>query len=554
MNSMQRLTDADAVGRLRDHDASLFSDDPAVQRLVATRLGWTSLASAAPDRIADLEVLGELIDGTTTDVALLGMGGSSLAALVMGSLLAEDPARPRLHVLDTTCPADLSAALDSMSLSSTAWVVSSKSGSTIEPNTLYSIVRPRVDAVLGREAAGKRFVAVTDPGSSLARLAEDEGFLATFLAPPDVGGRYSALSPFGLVPAELIGIDLPRLIDKARYAEDSVSTLPPSGNPAAQLAAFMADGAAAQRDKLTLVMPPRLRTFGLWAEQLIAESLGKHGKGIVPVIELSEDANVAGYSNDRMIAVVRSHGDAEWARGLAAEVGMTPVHETILSDEYDIGAAFVTWEWATALAGFLLGINPFDEPDVSAAKEATARVLAGELGTGAEHVRVEGIGLAFIGRPVDTCGPEGLTAAMTSALSAAEFGEYLAILAYVPDSRDSLGVLENAVARVTRLRGVPICLELGPRYLHSTGQLHKGGPNSGVFVVLTTEDPADISVPDNDRWTLRDLYLAQSTGDAATLAARQRRVVSVVLPDASSESITRFADALIEAAVSLASR
>ena len=273
MNAMQRLIEADAIGRLRDRDVTLFSEDPVVQTLVANRLGWTNLADVAPYHLGELEELLGLVDGKTRDVGLLGMGGSSLAALVLSSLLANGPGWPPLHVLDTTSPATVNATLEWVDLSTAAWVVSSKSGSTIEPNTLYAIVRPRVDAVLGREAAGKRFVAVTDPGSSLETLAADEGFLCTVLAPADVGGRYSALSAFGLVPAELIGVDLARLVDKARYAEDSISTLPPSGNPAAQLAAFMVDTAASGRDKLTLVMPPRpqsVRAVGRTADRRVA--------------------------------------------------------------------------------------------------------------------------------------------------------------------------------------------------------------------------------------------------------------------------------------------
>ncbi len=547
MNAMQRLADADAIARLRDHDASLFSDDPEVQRLVSGRLGWTTLASDAPDRLGDLEALLGLMDGGTTDVGLLGMGGSSLAALVLGSLLSQQPTWPTLHVLDTTSPITLTRALEAMNLSSTAWVLASKSGSTIEPNTLYRIVRERMDRELGREAAGRRFVAVTDPGSSLEALARDEGFATIVSAPPTVGGRYSALSAFGLVPAELIGIDMPRLIDKARYAEDSVSALPPAGNPAAQLAAFMVDAHSDGRDKLTLVMPRRLRSFGLWVEQLIAESLGKHGTGIVPVIELADEPDVAGYSPDRAIAIVRTHEDEAWGAAIAASAGSAPVHETVMGDAYDVGAAFVTWEWATALAGFLLGINPFDEPDVSAAKKATAAVLGGELAAPAPSVAVDGVGLGFEGAAIDTGGPEGLTEVLRSSLAAVAPGDYLAILAYLPHDSAGFGSLEDAVAETTRATGKPICLELGPRYLHSTGQLHKGGPNTGVFVVVTTEDSADVDVPGGE-WTLRDLYRAQSSGDIATLAARERRVAMVVLPDASDASIERFAEALRQAA------
>lgn len=550
MNSMQRLVDADAVTRLRDRDASLFSDQAGVQALVTGRLGWTALASEAPEHLGDLEVLGALKDGLT-DVVLLGMGGSSLAALVIGALLPSENG-PRLHVLDTTSPTTLSATLETIDFAHAAWIVASKSGTTIEPNTLYKIVRPRVEEALGREAAGARFVAVTDPGSTLETLAAEEGFLATFLAPPDVGGRYSALTVFGLVPADLIGVDLSRLVDKARYAEDTISTVPVAANPAARLAAFIVDSQAAGRDKLTLVMPPRLRPFGLWVEQLIAESLGKQGKGVIPVIELEGTPNVAGYSNDRMIAVIRTHEDDEWAREIAAQVGMTPVHEMLLSDPYDLGAAFVTWEWGTALAGFLFGINPFDEPDVAAAKHATSQVLSRALTPTVQQVRADGIGLGFGGNVIDTCGPEGLQAVLESALDAVDSGDYLAILAYVPEGH-AFDAIATAVTRVTRVDGKPICLELGPRYLHSTGQLHKGGPNEGVFLVLTTDDAADVPVPGSD-WSLRDLYRAQSAGDVETLAARDRRVVTITLPDSSRLETQRFTDALVEASIALASR
>jgi transaldolase/glucose-6-phosphate isomerase len=547
MDSMQRLADADAITRLRDHDASLFSDDPDVQDVVAKRLGWTTLASEAMDTSGEFaSSLGGF--GDISDVVLLGMGGSSLAALVMGSVLGHAPDSPTLHVLDTTSPITVAEALEHIDLASAVWITASKSGSTIEPNTLYALFRSIVDPVLGAQEAGKRFIAITDPGSPLEKLAAEAGFGATILAPSDVGGRYSALSVFGLVPSHLTGVDVPRLVDKARYAEDSVSTLPPTGNPAAQLAAFLADGLADGRDKLTLVLPARLRSFGLWVEQLVAESLGKMGRGVVPVIELADEPDVAGYSPDRLIAVVRTHNDAAWAEGIVAQAGNAPVHETVLADEYDVGAAFVTWEWATALVGFLIGVNPFDEPDVAAAKTATAHVLEGQLVVNPEQTSVGGLGLGFFGRPLKGPeAPEGLERALRAALDSAVEGDYIAILAYVPESPRVLSELAGAVADVTRKTGKPICLELGPRYLHSTGQLHKGGPNEGVFVVVTANDPFDFAVPGSS-WTLRTLHRAQSSGDVATLAERDRRVVTVVLPDASPDSAKWFATELRSAA------
>jgi hypothetical protein len=248
-----------------------------------------------------------------------------------------------------------------------------------------------------------------------------------------------------------------------------------------------------------------------------------------------------------MIALVRTHADEAWAERIIAEAGAAPVHQTVLADAYDIGAAFVTWEWATALAGFLLGVNPFDEPDVSAAKAATNRVLDGDLEVNPSQTCVGGLGLGLFGGEVCAAEPDGLEDALTAAFESVGAGDYLAILAYMPENPEVLGPIAEAVADATKATGAPVCLELGPRYLHSTGQLHKGGPNTGVFVVVTAEDPFDFAVPGRP-WSLRTLHRAQSSGDVATLAEGGRRVVTVVLPDASKSSAIWFADALREAA------
>ncbi len=547
MDSLDRLIELDAISRLRRQDPSLFGSDSADQELAAQSLGWTNIAHYSDEVMKQIRKLAEDAAGDDlTDVVLLGMGGSSLAALVLGDVLGQ-PDGVQLHVLDTTCPHTVDQAIANLNPATTIYLFASKSGGTIEPSSLYAIFRGLADNALGPQAAGKRFIALTDSDSPLEVRALREGFHSLVNTPEDVGGRFSALTPFGLLPAALIGIEIELVVGRARHMESGCD-MPPETNPAAGLAEFIADQHAAGRDKLTLVTSPQLRSFGLWVEQLVAESLGKSGIGVVPVVDLTDDLP-QGFGPDRAVVVVRLKDDerlAEWIPKLAKSA---PLGELILRDGYDIGAEFVRWLHAVALLGPLLGVNPFGQPDVQSAKNATAAVLAGELTLPEPSgCTPDGVMLAFGGSLPDPGHSEpSLSAALGHALAAIRPGDYLALLAFLPQEEALLAPLTSAVPRVSASTGAAVTLELGPRYLHSTGQLHKGGPDTGVFVVVTSRDAADVPIP-GQPYTLRTLFHAQADGDLATLAAAGRRVLHVDLPDSSAQSIEALAHALLDAA------
>jgi len=547
MDAMQRLVDLNAVARLRARDSSLFGDDAESLELAASRLGWTDLAERASTLLTELERLAvDAAEDGVTDVVLLGMGGSSLAALVLAETLGQGSDR-RLHVLDTTEPHTVGAALADLDPAKTLYVVSSKSGGTIEPNSLYAVFREVADIALGAEQAGSRFIAITDPGSSLEGLAGSAGFRTLVSAPPAVGGRFSALSAFGLAPAALAGIDVDELVERAAAMEAAMS-VPAAENPAAILAAFIDDALRAGKDKLTIVASEPLRSFGLWAEQLVAESLGKEGMGVVPVVELSDDFP-QGYGPDRAIVAVRLEDDqrlAEWLERLGHHA---PLLELTLRDLYDIGAEWVRWEHAIALVGALMSVNPFGQPDVASAKAATSAALDGTLEVpAAETVCPDGVCLTFAGAlGAPTHAERSAATALGHAIASMRESDYLAVLAYLPYRPDVLAPLEAAVPPVSAILGSAITLELGPRYLHSTGQLHKGGPDNAVFIVVTTRDAADVPVPGRP-WGLRTLFRAQAEGDLATLASAGRRVLRIDLPDSSAESVALVAHALESAA------
>lgn len=542
MGASHELVELRAIARLRAKDPSLFTFNDSAADKISTRLGWIGLADKVAHELPRIRELANaaLADGVT-DIALLGMGGSSLASLVMGAVLGAPKAA--LHVLDTTSPITVRKAMDALDPATTLYVVASKSGGTIEPNTLYSIFREQANSVLGAQAAGQRFVAITDPGSSLEALAARDGFLATIGSPADVGGRFSAMSVFGMVPAALAGFDVERLVQRAAEAE-LVCASPDAENPAVQLASFLMDSVNTGADKLTFVAHDEWTTFGLWVEQLIAESLGKNGKGIVPLVEYSD--NPRGYGPDRALAVMRASGDEKLAEWAASRRGIHPVHEIVLDDPYDVAEQFVVWEYAIALCGALLGVNPFDEPNVAEAKAATEAVLQGSAEAPEAQIAVNGVHLTFAGSLSE---PEHLersvSTAVGHALAALGQGEYLAVLAYLPDDPALLDPLKAELARISAKTGAAVCFELGPRYLHSTGQLYKGGPHTGVYVMITTRDAADVAVPLKP-WGLGALHVSQAEGDLTALAAHGRRVLRLDLPDASEVSVGLLALALAE--------
>lgn len=548
MTALDRLAELDAPARLRARDASLFSADPDVQDEVLDNLGWTELvADAAQVRSVVEGVVIDAAEEGFTDVVLLGMGGSSLASLVIGSVLGR-PDGPRLHVLDTTSPITVRQLLEDFEPERTLFVVASKSGTTIEPLSLYAIFRQAADGALGHGGAGARFIAITDPWTALEQLARDDDFRVIVPAPATVGGRYSALTTFGLVPAALLGVDLDRLLERAAPMEAACAAAAPS-NPAALLAAFAVDAHDAGRDKLTIVSSPELASFGLWVEQLVAESLGKNGTGIVPVVELGDDKPL-GFGPDRALVVVRYEDDdrlAEWAAEWSARM---PVHEIVWRDGYDLGAEFVRWEHAVALMGPLMGVNPFGQPNVAAAKAATAGVLDGSVEPPPIdlHTEAENVGITYAGA-LEGPGHEDcdLSTAVGHAIAALRKDDFFALLAYLPDDAELLAPLMSVIPKVSAETGVAVTFELGPRYLHSTGQLHKGGSDNGLYLLVTTNDDRDVEVPGRP-WCLGALHRAQATGDLVTLTEAGRRVLWIDLPDARALSIEMLARDLARAA------
>lgn len=540
MSALDRLTAMDAVARLAARDATLFSDDEDVRASVAGRLGWVGLAERARDSADALaEAAAAVREAGIADVALLGMGGSSLAPLVIAGIIGPAEGAPALDVLDTTSPFSVVRSMERLSPSGTLVMVSSKSGSTIEPLSLYGLFRAWSDAALG-EDAGARYAAVTDPGSPLEKLAVDHGFAAVFHAPPDVGGRYSALTPFGIVPAALIGVDVARLADGAAAMEAACRLAPPD-NPGLALAAFIGDALEDGRDKLTLLTTPRLAPFGLWVEQLIAESTGKHGVGVVPVLE-DGGVDPGSYGADRMVVTMRLAGEPDLGVAGALPDGV-PLHEIEMPDEYALGAEFVRWETATALVGLLLGIDPFDQPDVESAKRVTTAIIAGDRRPPEPglHLGDTQITTDLPTRPASDI--SSLTSALEALLDGVTPGDYLALLAYLPEDRELVGPLREALDTLSSARGIPCCFELGPRYLHSTGQLHKGGRPSGHFLMVTSRAEFGPAVPGKG-FTLARLHRAQADGDYVTLAERGLPVVRVDLPEPAHGPVMLLAETL----------
>jgi glucose-6-phosphate isomerase len=548
-DAMRRLRDARAVERLWARDPALFSIDPTVQAKVADRLGWLGLASAGDPVGAKIRALTSAArqDGVT-DLVLLGMGGSSLAPLVISRILDSGPGHVRLHVLDTTAPATVLHLLETLDATHTWVMVSSKSGTTIEPLSLYAVFSDWMGARLVSEPAGRHFVAVTDPDTPLATLAGAAGFRAVIPAPSDVGGRYSALTSFGLAPASVIQADVDAMLASARKVE-RLCRMDAEQNPGAHLAAFVIDNQVAGRDKLTLVSSPKLEPFGLWVEQLIAESTGKNGTGVVPVLEVSPSIPT-GLSADRAVVVLRFEDDdlrASWA-DVARDEG-SPVYEIVIAEAAEIGGEFVRWEVATALIGMLLGIDPFDEPNVAEAKAATSAILDGRKRAPEPAFSVDDIAVTYGGPLKPPTGPPALAEALDPLLDSLRKGDYLAMLVYLPEDDALFEPLRMAAKTVSFMTRHAVCFELGPRYLHSTGQLHKGGPGSGAFLMITAHAAADLAIP-GKRFDLASLWRAQAEGDLATLSAHGRRVVRLDLPSIDAALVRNVAETLSAVATS----
>ena len=513
-NVRERLAafrEKEVVRRIWDRDTSVWSGADEDRWL-----GWLTLPMQDRNGLAQvLQFANDIKAEGITDVVLLGMGGSSLAPEVMRSIIGRSKGSPNLHVLDSTDPGQILAVERAIDIERTMFLVASKSGSTLEVNILKQHFFHRAVQRFGGAGAGRRFVLTTDPGSKLEQIAKQESFRAIFHGIPSVGGRYSALSNFGLVPAAVLGADPGLLLDRARaMAERCVSA--GLDNTALELGVVMGESALAGRDKPTLIAPPALASFGAWLEQLVAESLGKQGKGIIPI-----EGEVAGppevYGNDRLFIHLRPAGAADAAAEAAVERLERAGHPVVRiewADRHALGAEFYRWEFATAVAGAVLGVNPFDQPDVEAAKVVTRRLAAEYEESGA----------------LSDDEPPLKEDAIRVLLDQIHAGDYFAVLAFIEMTRDNANALEATRALVRDRRHAATTVGFGPRYLHSTGQAHKGGPNTGVFLLMTCDDPEDLPVP-GQRYSFGTIKRLQARGDLEVLASRARRVLRVHLKD-----------------------
>ncbi len=499
--------------RIWSRDHTVWSATPVPE--LTDRLGWLSTPAQMRAQVEDLAAFAEEVRAAGTErVVLLGMGGSSLAPEVFQATFGPRPGYPTLLVLDSTHPAAVRAIERRVNLSKTLFIVSSKSGTTSETNSFFQYFWSRYPGGSG----GTHFVAITDPGTSLERLARERGFRRIFSAPPDVGGRYSALTAFGLVPAALVGVDLAVLLDRAAAMADSAAACAPArANACVSLGAALGELALAGRDKLTFLVAPPLESLPAWLEQLIAESTGKNDKGIVPIAD-EPVRPVDRYAADRVFVSITAAGSGEddgRLRALAA--AGHPVIRITLDSPLDLGAEFFRWEFAVAASGAALGIQPFDQPDVQLAKELARRAMAAGAGAAAD---------ASV--PAVVSDRDAWDEALEKWLSLAGTGNYIALQAYLDPSPETTAALQRLREALALRTGLATTLGFGPRFLHSTGQLHKGGPNTGLFLQVTDEASPDLPVPETN-YTFGQLIRAQAAGDAMALAQRGRRVIRIGL-------------------------
>ncbi len=519
--ALRDLQDREVVKRIWSKDHTVWKPDPAE---ISDRLGWLNVTESMADQVPALHSFAsEVKEAGYRHVALLGMGGSSLGAEVLWQTFGSAPGYPEPITLDTTVPDWIQAVNRNIDVSKTLFLVSSKSGGTLETISGYRYYRGLVEESIGKENAGANFVAITDPDSPLERLGQEEGFRRVFTNPSDIGGRYAVLSYFGLVPAALAGIAIEDVLESADgMREGCASFVSTSDDPAAWLGAAMAALALKGRDKLTIVTSPSISSFGLWAEQLLAESTGKEGKGIVPVAG-EPLAGPESYGDDRLFVYLRledddnANTDAEIER---LESSGQPVIRLRLSNRYDLGAEFFRWEFATAVAGAVLGINPFDQPNVQSAKDKTADLLQAYDSSGALP-RTEA------------------PSSLKDLLAETKAGDYLAIMAYLRPAPEVEKAMADLRRKVVEKHKIATTFGYGPRFLHSSGQLHKGGPASGLFLQLVIDHEDDVRIP-GQAYSFATLADAQATGDLQVLQEQGRRVAMVKLGKDTAAGIRRL--------------
>ena len=527
---LERWDGTDLLTRLKQKDLSLWHTR---REKVTDMLGWLTLGRSMRSQMDDvLDFAQQICSYGITEVVLLGMGGSSMAPCVFRRTFGVADGHPNLTVLDSTHPDAVRSVIERIEPSTTQFIVSSKSGGTIETLSMYRYFWEEMRSSV--TDIGKHFAAITDPGTPLAQLAAKRGFRRTFEADPDVGGRYSALSAFGLVPAALLGVDVRSLLENAfdAWENDDVGSV--RGHEGLVMGAALGELTSAGKDKATILTSASLRSFPAWAEQLLAESTGKDGKGIVPIAGepwLEPDA----YAPDRMFIGVTLDGEessiSERLRALAA-MGHPAMH-MVLESKIELGRAMFEWELATATAAIVMGIDPFDQPDVQATKE-----LAWDFVSARRSQRGRDQGMTFY---LDE--PDELRAAAEEWLALARPGDYISIQAYLGYSDDVRDELKRLQADLLASTGLATTLGHGPRFLHSTGQLHKGGPNTGLFMQLVDGPKGDVPIPGTD-YSFGELTSAEALGDCIVLRDRGRRVLRIDLDGEGAEGVAKIRDLL----------
>jgi transaldolase/glucose-6-phosphate isomerase len=551
----QRLDQEQFAARLWRKDPTLWKKDPAHQAIIRDSLGWLHVPDMMVEQVAALrEFAGEVVKDHIADVVLLGMGGSSLCPEVFARTFYSAPGYPRLHVLDSTVPTTIRAVEKRIDVARTLFLVSSKSGGTVETLSQHAYFIEQVKERKGI-LAGRNFVAITDPGTSLEKLASEQGFRRIFLNPHDIGGRYSALSYFGLVPAALIGMDIAALLDRAiRMQHSSAGCVGAEANPAVSLGAALATLHKAGRDKVTFIVSPPIATFGLWLEQLIAESTGKESTGLIPICDEPVGAP-ASYGNDRVFAYLRLENGADPSHDSAIDAlqrAGAPVIRISIQDRLDLGDEFMRWEIATATVGAMLGINAFDQPNVQESKDVTGRLLHEYANRGklpspspaAEH------GILSLYCPASTrnslASGSDFEALLRGFLKLARPGDYFATMGYLAASP----AIEREIVRIrTAVRdrlSIATTFGYGPRFLHSTGQLHKGGPNKGLFLQITQDHDENPSIPAAG-YDFATLNQAQYLGDYETLQNHGRRLLRIHLHGDAETAMTVLRQMMVEA-------
>ena len=556
-------TPADALlgqhvpSRTHAKDATLFDFSDVALDSARDYMGWADLASQPPTPLDDICAFAQdVIAEGLSYVGLLGEGGSSQAPMTITKLCAAMHPHIRFSTLDSLSPVYVKQILHGVDYAHAMFIVSSKSGGTIETLSLFKVIWEDAVRELGEQQAGRHFVAITDPGSDLERLATEKGFRGTFLGEPTVGGRFSALSVFGLVPAALCGLDIREMVRRAADTELMCAQDAPS-NPAVQLADFLVRNlSGASANCFTYISPQPGRVFGLWMEQLIAESLGKDGHGVVPHIEI--DVNLLNHHQPtHPVVVYHTNPDSTFDREASMLSPLVPQRSYMLEDPMDIGRHFVLWEYATSFMGWLMEVPPFNQPDVQAAKTNTKAILAGHLPDRTHRLGEPWVSAeysdAFAAETgiVDPTQMRSVDEVIDAFMGLAQPGCWISVNAFLPFTGERRGPMEVIRHTLARHLEVPCSLEIGPRYLHSTGQLQKGGENTGLFLILSGNEVSDLPVPGTS-YSLGQLEVAQSKGDLETLSGKGRRALHLHMIDTDADTLWRLAHAFEEAGTRIA--